>query len=132
MKHLARIIVVVSAASLLFAGPAGAHVRVAKTNLSLSVSKAKVKPGTKVTFKIKLKSPWNKCYAHQNVRWYKNGKFKRIRTTNASGLIKFQKKMQHTGTFQAKYTGRQWGLHPHNHVCRGSASHKVTVKVRHH
>ena len=130
MKHFARIIVVVSAASLLLAGPAEAHVRTASTHMSLSASKTHVKQGTKVTFKIKLRSPWSKCYANQTVGWYKNGNFRRNRTTDANGNITFSKKMNHTGTFQAKYAGRKWGKHPHKHVCKPSASNKVRVKVK--
>ena len=129
MKHFARIVVVISAASLLFADPASAHVKTANTHINLSVSDAKVKQGTKVTFKIVLKSSWAKCYANQTVKWFKNGNFKRNRTTNANGVIKFTKKMTNTGTFQAKYPGREWGKHPHKHVCKGSASDRVKVKV---
>src|SRR3954464_6855092 len=129
MKHLVRVVVVLSAASLLFATPASAHVRTANTSLKLSVSDSKVKQGTKVTWTIKLKSPWSKCIANQPVRWYKKGTFKKNRTTNANGILTFTKKMNHTGTFQAKYQGRKWGKHPHKHTCKPSVSNKVKVKV---
>jgi len=130
MKHLVRVIVVLSAMSLLFAAPASAHDRTANTKLKLTVSDHKVKQGTKVTWKIVLSSPWKKCYANQQVKWLKNGNFKRYRTTNDQGKITFTKKMNHTGTFQAKYPGRKWGKHPaHHHVCNPSHSKKVTVTV---
>src|SRR3954470_20936736 len=129
MKHFAKILVVVSVASLLLAGPADAHVRTASTSLKVSVRNSKVKQGTKVAWTIKLKSPWSKCIANQPVRWYKNGTFKKNRTTNANGIVTFTKKMNHTGTFQAKYEGRKWGKHPHKHTCKPSVSNKVKVKV---
>ncbi len=132
MKHLVKIIVVVSAASLLVVGPASAHVRTANTHISLSASKTNVHKGTRITWTIHLKSPWSKCYANQPVKWYKNGNFKRVRTTNGNGVIQFTKKMWRTSTYQARYAGRQWGVHPHQHTCKPSNSNRVTIHVRHH
>src|SRR3954471_16404603 len=50
MKSFMKVALAVVMTTVLVAGPASAHDRIAKTNLSLQASKAKVNQGTKVTF----------------------------------------------------------------------------------
>jgi hypothetical protein len=133
MKHIPRIALASMICVGLLAAPAEAVDWTASTSLSLKASDTHVKQGTKVTFTIKLKSKRKPCYQHQPVRWYKNGNYKKTVHTNNKGVVKLHKKMNHTGTFRAKYLGFKRHVHPNRHVCHGSQSRavKVTVKRKH-
>src|SRR4051812_9446790 len=132
MKLLVKITVALMMTSLLVVGPAGANTTVT-THTKLTVSDNSVKQGTKVTFKIKVTANYKKCYANRQVRWLKNGVFKKYKTTGDNGVVKFSKKMNHTSKYQAKLPPIDKGKHPHIHHCEPSHSKivKVTVKRKH-
>jgi len=130
MKYILRVTLASMISVGLLAAPAMATDWTAGTSLSLKASDTKVKQGTKVTFTIKLKSHRKPCYQNQPVKWYRNGVYKRTLHTDNKGVATLRKKMNHTGTFRAKYFGRRWGHHPNRHVCNGSQSRAVTVKVK--
>ena len=132
MKLFVKITIAMLMASFLVAGPAGANTTVA-THTKLTVSDKTVKQGTKVTWKIKVTANYKKCYANRQVKWFKNGVFKKYKTTGDNGVVKFTKKMNHTGNFQAKLPAIDKGVHPHIHHCKPSHSKiiKVTVKRKH-
>jgi len=117
----------------LLAAPAEATDWTASTSLSLKASQTHVKQGTKITFTIKLKSNRKTCYQNEPVKWYRNGVYKKTLHTNNKGVIKLQKKMNHTSAYRAKYFGKKTGLHPNRHVCHASQSRavKITVKRKH-
>jgi len=132
MKSLIKVTIAVLMASFLVAAPAGANTSVT-THTKLTVSDKSVKQGTKVTFTIKVTANYKKCYANRQVKWFKNGVFKKYKTTGDNGVVKFSKKMNHTGKFQAKLPAKDIGVHPHIHHCQPSHSKivKVTVKRKH-
>ncbi len=63
------------AVTMLFAltasGTAAAHERTEKTKISIKPKAKTIDEGDKVTFQGKLKSDWDKCFAHQTVTLYK-------------------------------------------------------------
>ena len=81
-------------------------------------------------FTITLKSQWDKCKAQQPVRWYRNGVYKKTFTTNNKGKIVLNKHVKATSKYFAKYPGRKFGTHPHRHVCHGSTSNTIRIKVK--
>ena len=130
MKYILRVTLASMISIGLLAAPAMATDWAAGTSLSLKASDTKVKQGTKVTFTIHLKSKRKPCYQNQPVKWYRNGIYKKTVHTNNKGVVKLKKKMNHTGTFRAKYFGRKVGQHPNRHICHASQSRAVTVKVK--
>jgi len=130
MKYMLRVTLASMISIGLLASPAMASDWTASTSLSLKASDTQVKQGTKVTFTIHLKSKRKACYQNEPVRWYRNGVYKKTVHTNDKGIVKLQKKMNHTGTFRAKYFGKKVGHHPNRHVCHPSQSRAVTVKVK--
>src|SRR3954449_10862420 len=132
MKVFVRITIALLTTSLLVAGPALAATNI-PTHTILTVNKHKVTQGTKVNWKIEVNSKNKKCYANRQVKWFKNGVFKKYKTTGDNGIVKFSKKMNHTGKFQAKLPAIDKGNHPHIHHCQPSKSKivKVTVKRKH-
>ena len=133
MRHILKIALAGMMCVGLLAAPAQATDWTATTSLSLKASDTSVKQGTKVTFTIKLKSHRKPCYQNQPVKWYRNGVYKKTVHTNNKGVATLHKKMNHTGTFRAKYLGYRKGHHPKRHVCYASQSRavKVTVKRKH-
>src|SRR5215831_13358912 len=123
MKLFAKIIVALLVTSLVLVGPAIADTKI-PTHTKLTVNDRKVTQGTKVNWKIHVTSKNKKCYANRKVKWLKNGNFKHYKTVGANGVLKFHKKMNHTSTYQAKLPKKEWGVHPHHHVCETSKSKK--------
>jgi len=130
MKYILRVTLASMISIGLLAAPAMATDWTAGTSLSLKASDTKVKRGTTVTFTIKLKSHRKPCYQNQPVKWYKNGVYKRTLHTDNRGVATLRKKMRRTRTFRVTYSGYRVGHHPKRHVCKGSQSKPVTVKVR--
>lgn len=129
---MSRIIRVVALAmtSVLFLGTvADAHVRVEPTTLTLRVSDTTPSKGDKVVFTGHLRSDWSKCFANQSVKLIRNGVVLASRKTDTTGVVKFIRRLRHSGHWQLKYSGRKWGLHPHRHVCKPSASDVIKVTV---
>jgi len=130
VKNSIRLVVVLTVASLLLVGPASAHVREATTHLKLRANPTQVKPGGVVRFTIRLNSQWNNCKANQPVRWYRNGVYIRTLTTNSHGKIVLNKHVRATSRYYAKYLEHKWGTHPHRHVCHGSRSNAIRIRVK--
>ena len=130
MKHIAKVFLALTIASLLLVGPAATAVTNIKTTLSLSANKTQVHKGGKVDFTIKLKSKNNKCKANQPVKWYRNGVFKKTRTTNSNGVVTFTKGVKATSKYYTKYAGRKFGTHPNRKNCLASTSNTVRIKVK--
>lgn len=103
------------------------------THTKLTVNKTKVTKGTKVTWKIHVTSPNKKCFANRKVKWFRNGVFKHKKQVGPNGNLKFTKKMHNTSTYQAKLPKKEFGMHPHHHVCKKSHSKaiKIVVKPKH-
>jgi len=135
MKLFAKITVALLMTSLILVGPAGASTNI-NTKTKLTASKTTVQRGSFVTFKIAVTAKNKKCYANQRVKWFKNGHFKKYRKLGPGGKTKFKLKMKKKKdkTYQAKYPGREFGKHPHHHICDKSHSKviKIHVTPRHH
>jgi len=115
--------------SLLVAAPAGANTTIT-THTKLTVNKTKVVKGTKVTWNIHVTAKNKKCYANRTVRWFRNGVFKHDKHLNAQGKLKFTKKMHNTSTYQAKLPKKEFGVHPHHHICKKSHSKAIKITVK--
>lgn len=130
MKRSIRVLAVAMTSVFFLGSVADAHVRIEPTRLTLRVSDRRVDKGDKVVFTGHLKSAWNKCYAFQPVKLIRNGVVRASRKTNSTGIVKFIRHLRHSGYWHLKYRGRRWGLHPHRHVCRPSASNIVHIVVK--
>ncbi len=130
MKHIAKVFLALTVASLLLIGPGATAATNIKTTLSLSANKTQVSKGGKVDFKIVLKSKNDKCTDQQPVKWYRNGVYKKTYTTNNQGKVLFTKGVKATSKYYAKYTGRKFGTHPNVKNCLGSTSNTVRIKVK--
>ena len=76
-----------------------------------------------------LKSEFGKCYKNSTVTLYRDGHAVDSRTTDSSGDFRFGRQPSHTRTWQVKFAGKTGGVHPHQFVCKASASREITVRV---
>jgi hypothetical protein len=129
MKLFIKVTIAVLMASLLVTAPAVANSTIT-THTKLTANKTKVTKGTKVTWKIHVTSPNKKCYANRTVKWFKNGNFKHNKQVGPQGNLKFTKKMHNTSTYQAKLPKKEFGVHPHHHICEASHSKKIKITVK--
>ena len=133
MKHFSRLALAVLTATTLLIGPVGpadAHVRTAKTSLSLKVNDKSVHRGDRVVFTAHLKSKWKKCYSQRHVSLYRFGTKVAQQGTNRHGIAKFRFKAKHTAKWYVRFKGRHWGKHPHDHKCKPSQSRTIKVTVK--
>jgi hypothetical protein len=121
------------AVTMLFAltasSPAAAHERTEKTKISISPKAKTIDEGDKVKFQGKLKSDWDKCFAHQTVTLYKGSTAVLSTETSSSGSYKFTRSPRNTNTWHVAYAGRSFGTHPHVHRCLSSESKDSVITV---
>ena len=130
MKHIARLFLALTVASLLLIGPAAAHVRTASTKLSLKAEDTTVHKGDQVVLTAHLKSDWKKCYSNRRVKLFRYGTKVSYDSTNSQGIAVFKFDAQYTAKWQVQFTGRQWGTHPHSHTCLASQSQTIKIVVK--
>ncbi len=130
MKHIARVFVALTVASLLLVGPGATAATNVNTKLKLTASKTQVQKGGKVTFTIVLHADKAKCKKGQPVRWYRNHVYKKTYTTNNKGKIKFTKGVKATSKYFAKFPGRKIGSHPNRSNCLPSTSKTIKITVK--
>jgi hypothetical protein len=130
MKHITKLVVALTVASLLLIGPGASAITSVNTSLKLTASKTQVQKGGKVTFTIVLKSPKAKCIKGMPIRWYRNGVFKKIYTTNNNGKVQFKKGVKATSKYFAKFAGAKVGTHPNRLNCQPSVSNTVKITVK--
>jgi hypothetical protein len=127
---VARTLAVVMLLVALGSAPAQGHERTEPTRITIKASQKAVDSGEKVRFRGKLKSDWSKCFSWQKVSLFKGNKKVATKKTQKSGSYQFTVKPKATKTWKVKYKGRNWGTHPHTHVCLGSSSKGIKVRVR--
>lgn len=130
MKPLLRATAVSMLLVLLGTAPAVAHDRTATTRITLNANKSVVDAGEKVKFRGRLNSGWNKCRKWKLVSLRRDGTMVDSKQTMRNGKFRFTKRVQNTSNWRARFAGRTWGQHPHNHVCFASVSSAVRVRVR--
>lgn len=127
------IVTIALAMTMLFAltasSPVAAHERTEKTRISIRPKAKTIDDGDKVTFKGKLKSDWDKCFAHQEVTLYKENTPVLTKETSSSGSYSFGRSPGNTHTWTVRYAGRSFGIHPHVHVCLSSKSKDSVITV---
>jgi hypothetical protein len=118
-------------ASLAFTSAAArAHVFVAPTALSIQLRGGPVDPGETVTITGRLAGR-PACRANQRIDLVQNGVgVVATTTTDASGFYRFQVTVTEDTAFRTRFSGSASGVHPHSHVCAGSSSRLLRVKVR--
>jgi hypothetical protein len=125
------LVAVIVAVCLLVPATAGATTRNESTHTRLAASSLHVHVDHRVTFTVRLRSAWTKCFADQPLKWFRNGVYVRTVMTNARGRVEISRRLHGTVTFQAKHLGRRWGQYPNRYVCYASQSRRVTVEVGH-
>ena len=121
------------AVTMLFAltasSPVAAHERTATTRISIRPKAKTIDEGDRVKFRGKLKSEWEKCFAHQTVTLYKGGTPILSKTTSSTGSYRFTRRPKNTNTWTVRYAGRSFGTHPHVHRCLSSQSKDSVITV---
>ena len=130
MKHIAKVLVALTVASLLLIGPGASAITNVNTITKLSSNKTTVSKGGKVHFTIVLKAKKRKCKAGQPVRWYRNGVYKKTYTTNRTGTVEFNKGVKATSKYFAKFPGNKVGTHPNRLNCQPSTSNTIKITVK--
>lgn len=128
--HLTRATAVTMLLVLLGSAAAHAHERTASTSLTLDANKTTVNQGGKVKFSGKLKSDWPKCRKWKRVTLYRDGTAVASTKTTKSGNYSFVKRVHATSDWYVAFAGKEWGQHPHNHVCLESTSPTIRIRVR--
>jgi hypothetical protein len=128
--HLTRATAVTMLLVLLGSAAAHAHERTASTSLTLDSNKTTVNQGGKVKFSGKLKSDWPKCRKWKRVTLYRDGAAVASTTTTKSGNYSFVKRVHATSDWYVAFAGKEWGQHPHVHVCLESTSPTIRIRVR--
>ena len=131
MNRFAKIVVIVSAASLLLVGvqPAGAITQVT-THTKMTVSDKSIHKGDLVKFKVHLSAAKAKCFKHMPIKLLKNGNQVAQKKTNDHGKVVFKKHPKKTAKWQAVFPGKKKGKHPKRVNCLPSHSKKIKVVVK--
>lgn len=128
-KTLTSMLAATMLVGALGSAPASAHERTQSTNITIRVNDKQVQQGKKVKFEGKLKSEWSKCFNWRKVSLYAGKKKMATKKTRKSGYYQFTVKPKATKTWKVKFKGRNWGKHPHVHVCLASSSKGIQVRV---
>ena len=115
---------------LLGSAAAQAHERTASTSLTLKANKSTVDQGDEVKFRGKLRSDWKECRKSKSVTLYRDGTAVASTTTSRSGNYSFVMQIDATADWHVTFAGTEWGQHPHSHVCLGSSSTTIRIRVR--
>ena len=111
-------------------GPALAHQRTASTSLSISVSDERPDRGDVVTFSGRLRSNWDRCEEDQRVHLKRGRTIVQTTRTNDSGSYSFRQRINGNSNWKVRFTGKQFGIHPHVHRCLPDTSRKIRIRVR--
>lgn len=128
--HLIRATAVTMLLVLLGSVAAQAHERSASTSLTLKANKSTVDQGDEVKFRGKLRSDWKECRKSKSVTLYRDGTAVASTTTSRSGNYSFVMQIDATADWHVSFAGTEWGQHPHSHVCLGSTSPTIRIRVR--
>jgi hypothetical protein len=116
----------------IFGGVASAHTRSFETSLSIDRSPdGAVAPGTVVTFSGELSSGKKACITNSRIRLIQIGEGVVGRDrTDGQGRYLIRERVNETARFRVRYAGEVLnGTHPHSHVCEGSSSSRIRVRV---
>src|SRR5436305_10868531 len=132
MNRFAKIVIVLSTASLLLTGvqPAGAVTQVT-THTKMTASDKSIHKGDLVKFKVHLTAGKAKCVKHMPIKLLKNGNLVVTKNTNDKGKVVFKKHPKKTAKWQALFPGKKKGKHPKRVNCKPSQSKKIKVVVKH-
>ena len=130
MKHIAKVFVALTVASLLLIGPGALAARTSRPSSSWRPTRPRSSKGGKVKFTITLKSQEQKCRAGQPIRWYRNGVSRRPTRPTTRASRQFNKGVKATSKYFAKYPGNKVGTHPNRLNCQPSTSNTIRIKVK--
>jgi hypothetical protein len=127
-SRISKVLIVVVAVSMLFAGDAFANYR-ANTRLTIDAPRH-VQAGHAFTISGTLKSRKHFCRANSKIELIRHGDgvVGHDRTTSR-GHYAFRTRIHDTSKFSTKFEGKARGVHPNQRVCERSTSRTKRVRV---